>query len=838
MELARYCSRWQQLLKLEHKAQSNILNNRLSNMNVIDLQRQGYCITDVKLQIKGVFYGDRIGRLSLKENQTFPINHQFNDGNQIMLSRDHPLSSSYPVLKGSILERNKRYIDIVLYQNAFQQSNKMNEIDSRMSSGFWRIDIGVDEQTINRMQYALNIFNDEMKYNGSKLLQKMISKNYNDSSTLMMIDQEEVIKYNPKYFQKPEQNTKQTKYNLKNPEISKFKNFLTEQLLLNINNHLNEIKHESCSLFKDLQIEIQQLLQESELSLNKSQMNAVKSSFQNVITLIQGPPGTGKTRTAVELIYFASKLQQLTQKYYNKLTNRKRKNTNIGKPILATAYTNAGIDQLLSELLDKGLKVVRIGLPVRMNSNVRSVCLPSYIENHPKQKEIIKIENCIKELNEQLSEIRKKYTQMSTTTPAITRLRKNRREKLFKEKQKLLLKKEEISNNIINDILSSSDVVCATCVGCGNDVFINSKSLQFSLIIIDEASQLIEPALLIPLIYSCSKYGRLVLIGDQKQLPPLIMSQEAKKHGLDITLFDRLIDAFTTTKYLSHIPLFTNNLLSMQYRMHPDISQWPNSVVYNNQIKNASSALKLQAFEIPGFIWPSKKIYDDTNDKTSKYFFENNSPLIFIDVDGKEFKRRSDLSVNNEAEANVIVKILRNIIEENVNNNNFDEILSSIGIITGYNAQVTLITDKLSDIYGKNNTSLDCIDIDSVDGFQGREKDLIILSCVRSNKQNDIGFMKDDRRLNVALTRARRGLIIIGNANTLSHSDKLWNNFISFMRNSGRIVSDKNIMQYLQKNLNDTQSTQEINNLYLDPIIDDTSHTTRHNKVIEAIVAS
>lgn len=104
-----------------------------------------------------------------------------------------------------------------------------------------------------------------------------------------------------------------------------------------------------------------------------------------------------------------------------------------------------------------------------------------------------------------------------------------------------------------------------------------------------------------------------MLIGDQKQLPPLVISQRAKEKGLDQTLFDRLIDAFQGTKFLSHLPLFSNNLLSMQYRMHPDISQWPNSVVYDNRIRNAQSAMALEAFSIPGFQWPHKKVFTDLN---------------------------------------------------------------------------------------------------------------------------------------------------------------------------------------------------------------------------------
>lgn len=221
--------------------------------------------------------------------------------------------------------------------------------------------------------------------------------------------------------------------------------------------------------------------------------------------------------------------------------------------------------------------------------------------------------------------------------------------------------------------------------------------------------------------------------------------------------------------------------------------------------------------------------------KKSDFFFEYNSPLVMFDVKGKEVKRASDHSVYNEAEVNVIVTILRNIIDVNEGQEGWEDKLKSIGIITGYNAQVTLITDKLSEIYGQQCNALDFIEIDSVDGFQGKEKDLIILSCVRSNNQRDIGFMRDDRRLNVALTRARRGLIVIGNADTLSGGDKLWANFIAFMRNSGRVVDAANIEQHLRSR-------------FREDIVDESSESERvlieclaeelpRQKFIEAVVS-
>lgn len=296
LEVARYCNRWKELLRLEHRAQTKILDHRLRNMRADQLQHQGYCLTNIKLQIKGTFYGDRIARLSLSDHSIFPMNHQFNEGNQIMLSRDHPLSSKYTVLKGSVLDRHKRFIDVVLYQNTFQQTKTVNIADSRFMNGVWRMDVGVDEQTIHRMQSAIETFGDST-FNGSKTLQKIISSNFNDPSTLMIIDRDEVMKYDVNKS-KTRRNTTldttkisshSTGSRLKYREISNFKQFLVDQLLGALNNLLPDQRNEDSSIYKDLKSEIESLCTASEFDLNLSQLNAVQASLQNIVSLIQGP---------------------------------------------------------------------------------------------------------------------------------------------------------------------------------------------------------------------------------------------------------------------------------------------------------------------------------------------------------------------------------------------------------------------------------------------------------------------------------------------------------------------------------------------------------------------
>ena len=468
---------------------------------------------------------------------------------------------------------------------------------------------------------------------------------------------------------------------------------------------------------------------------------------------------------------------------------------------------------MLNGLLSKGLKVLRIGMPIRMHSEVRSVCLQSHIESHSLNAHIQTIQERIHQIHEEL-----KKKRLKVTTPSIRRARRKKIEKLLDEKAKLLAKKEKILGDIQREILLSADVVCATLIGCGNDAFAEAAKcgkLHFCMILVDEASQTMEPSVLIPLIDSCSRFGRLVMIGDQKQLPPMIASLEAKRNGLDRTLFDRLIDTDTDT------PLFCSNLLSVQYRMHPDIAAWPNAVIYGNQITNSQSTHSLKAFDISGFVWPHKK-------HSKKAYFEE-SPLIFVDVCGKEQKQKNGhFSVSNLDEAGVVVSILQSVNECNqLQQDEMSRTLSSIGIISGYKAQCALIQRELQNLYGANSEILDCIEIESVDGFQGKEKDLIILSCVRSNERNEIGFMRDERRMNVALSRARRGLIVIGNAKCLANADKYWRSFVDFMRKTGRIVDEK----YIEKHLKKTQSVDESNDRLFIASSDDNNSIERKRVV-------
>jgi len=309
------------------------------------------------------------------------------------------------------------------------------------------------------------------------------------------------------------------------------------------------------------------------------------------------------------------------------------------------------------------------------------------------------------------------------------------------------------------DIVSKAHVICCTCIGAGDRLLENQ---YFPLVVIDESTQAIEPAVLVPLTKGAQQA---IFLGDHYQLPPTVKSDSASE--LKVSLFSRLIVEGKITPFL----------LNFQYRMHPFLSLFPSNHFYHNQLKDAVSEEDRPL--IKGFQWP------------------NDKPIIMINTVGQEVSTDGK-SKHNVKEAKIVVDIVRNILLEK------ELARSDIGIITPYSGQVRLFQDFFSkEKIFTESTQRDEIEVGedartqlagglniaSVDGFQGREKQLIIFSTVRSNKRGEVGFLSDWRRLNVALTRAKRGLIVVGNIDCLN-KDEHWLSWISWMENQKLIFSD------------------------------------------------
>ena len=448
-------------------------------------------------------------------------------------------------------------------------------------------------------------------------------------------------------------------------------------------------------------------------NLNDSQKKAIENalSCENFF-LIHGPFGTGKTRTLVELI---------------------SQETRQGHKVLATAESNAAVDNILERLMDnKKLTLTRLGHPQRVSKHNITQTLAYKVENHKLNKKIKKIHKKI----DNMIEKRRVHTK---PTPQYRRgygdydiLHMASKGKggrgISSDKMKSMAKWIEINqeideahdeikrieNRMIKDIVDSSDVILATNSSSALEAIARVK---FDVAVIDEASQATIPSVLIPI----AKAHRFILAGDHKQLPPTIISDRAG--ALSKTLFEELIRIYP----------FKSQLLNIQYRMNSLLMKFPNEEFYDNGLKSDSSVDDIKI----------RDILDSHQDEEA---------LLFIDTsdiaDNRERHLKDSKSIVNEIEAEIAIRIADDYLSDGVNE-------SDIGIISPYADQVKIIQE---------NTE---IEVKTVDGFQGREKEIIIISTVRSNDNGNIGFLSDLRRLNVAITRAKRKLIIIGNKDTL-----------------------------------------------------------------------
>ncbi len=423
--------------------------------------------------------------------------------------------------------------------------------------------------------------------------------------------------------------------------------------------------------------------------LNDVQNDAVAKAMEQRLTLIQGPPGTGKTHTAVRILLGWVK--------------------NSNAPILAVAESNIAVDNLLEGLLTLGINAVRLGQPVKVRESLREATIDAKMENHRLRKDLDVILN----LNEDLS---RKIPGMKGKDKGLA----------HRDLKKGWKDARKIEQQMKDDILDNADVICATCIGSGHQLL---DGRRFPRILIDEATQATEPATLVPIVRGCKQ---LVLVGDHKQLPPTVISSRAEEMGLNISLFERLIELG-----------INSTMLLKQYRMHPCIADFPSRQSYEGLLSNGVSQQERPA---PiGLIWPD---------------FEN--PVAFLPVDGGEIVSPDGHSKANPTEAGWVLKIADSILQGG------DISPNEIGIITPYNGQVRVIHDLMETSGGmEKGGKWNGVEVRSVDGYQGREKEVIILSAVRSNSDGNVGFLDDSRRLNVALTRAKRGLVVIGDPKTL-----------------------------------------------------------------------
>ena len=451
--------------------------------------------------------------------------------------------------------------------------------------------------------------------------------------------------------------------------------------------------------------------------LNSAQKSAVKHALSaGDAAIIHGPPGTGKTTTVAALIMAA-----ISQK----------------EKVLACAPSNLAVDNIAERLLAKGAQIVRIGHPIRILESLHAVTLDSLVE---------------KNSDYQLAKkLRREATGLQADAGRWKRAKPEKGEKaaMRREAREMLDEARQLEAMAIEQVLNGAQVILSTLTGIDSAIL---GQRQFDLCVIDEAGQATEPAAWIPLVRS----NRVVLAGDHQQLPPTILSDDARREGLGVSLQERLVHQQQEPVSLLNKPL--DKLLKIQYRMHRDIMRFSSAQFYDNSLLADGSVASHLLCDLEGV---------ESTDLTS-------TPVTFIDTAGASYDEEWDKetrSRKNPQEAELALKKVQALIESGVP-------AEEIAIITPYSAQVDLFRDLIAE------RNLPQIDLGSVDGFQGRESEAVIISMVRSNGDGEIGFLAEQRRMNVALTRARRKLIIIGDSATIT-ADEFFSRMLAWVEEVG-----------------------------------------------------
>ncbi len=388
------------------------------------------------------------------------------------------------------------------------------------------------------------------------------------------------------------------------------------------------------------------------------------------------------------------------------------------KQILVCAPSNAAVDLLCEKLNHIGINALRIGHPARVSQANSDATTDARIAKHENFQELKRLKRLAEDARKSAGKYKRNFGQEE---------RRQRRE-LYAEAKALRQEAKQVENYIIESVLSEAQVICATLVGANHPTLYQS---EFKTVFIDEAAQALEPATWIPII----KSRRVIFAGDHHQLPPTVKSQKAEKGGLSITLFEKAI---------RHNP-DADVMLKEQYRMNKLIMNWSNQYFYKSELI--------------------------ANEKVVNHLiFDGDLAFEFIDTAGCGFYDETDsktLSTFNLEEADILFKHFNAYFAEAEQAGQVENI-RNIAIISPYKAQVTRLQELAEQMLNVSENIRKKISINTVDSFQGQERDVIYISLVRSNNEGDIGFLSDIRRMNVATTRARKKLVIIGDSATIS----------------------------------------------------------------------
>jgi predicted DNA helicase len=489
--------------------------------------------------------------------------------------------------------------------------------------------------------------------------------------------------------------------------------------------------------------------------LNDSQRQAVREALSaEEVHLIHGPPGTGKTTTAIEV------LQQCVDR---------------GESVLATAASNTAVDNVVELLVDQGADVVRLGHPARVTPALHAHTLDARIEDHEtyrrsqtKREEAFAVLDRQDDLTHPSGRWRRgmsdhKIKELAEQGRGSRGVPPERIEEmagwleLQEHADRLFAEAERLEQDAIDEVLDDADVVCSTNSTAGSDLL---DGHTFDTLVIDEATQATAPSCWIPMTHA----RRAILVGDHKQLPPTILNREAAQSGLQHTLFERLAHRHETDP---DAPNSIRSLLRTQYRMHETIMGFSSRTFYDGRLQADETVRRhtLADLGVTNEALPTNK---------RREILDPGAPLVFVDtsaLDAPEQQRAGSHSRENPREAELVTRLATDLLEAGVDP-------EQIAVISPYDDQV----DRLDDQFDSED-----LEVGTVDGFQGREKELVLVSLVRSNDRGEIGFLDEPRRFNVAVTRARRKAVVVGDADTVAVGD-MFDAFVRYAETEGRAV--------------------------------------------------
>ncbi|TRM69680.1 P-loop containing nucleoside triphosphate hydrolase protein, partial [Schizophyllum amplum] len=700
------------MLAAEQEEEQKLVRERLATWPLAKLTGEGYCLQGMSAYwLEADLFGRPVASFTMGPGMTLP-EHKFESGVQVLISRVDPLKETPHT--GSVVSYTKSQLKLSFLQRF------------ELEDGQWRLDLGRSNIVYERTKTAISqLRQDPLQIQNMDAGRK---KEYITQGTYLR----DVLLQSFKPVQSGDESAEIDPATVS--ANSRELHAPDSHYPVTVLDHESRTRHDNRGIFKD-DMRIQSWADrysrpnpiaaegDPELEgLNATQLRAVATMIGQRISLVQGPPGTGKTRTIIETV-------KLLKAHFE-----------VPQPLMICTYTNVAVDNLVEGLVKAGLKPLRIGFGGKVQPDLLEHALDHKLSTHPARPAIDAAQEERRKLNTELDELKfslqeDKARLASGSSNLRVRVQRKQTAVFAKKRalQALTSKVYRMEQQVLREIVDAADVVCTTCISAASVVL---NVADFPVVFIDEASMSTEPASLVPLMKGSQ---HVALIGDHKQLPPVITSSEAQALGLG-------------------------------YRMHPKIAMFPSSEFYAFGLRNGTVD---SGGKIPSRLRPPRtsahlRIRTGASAGSPDH---DAPPVIFLNH--TSYESTSSRSRVNHVEAQIVASVVEDLLLHNPGLQGTD-----IGVIAPYAAQISLLDrllrkkpdwqQRFTAVLGSHRAlQLANIEIKTVDGFEGREKDVIIFSTVRNNSSGYIGFLADERRLNVGLTRAKRGLFVVGGIDTL-----------------------------------------------------------------------